>query len=186
MSGNPYNYTKAPLPVSAETSVTVSECGQNLHDYGAYLVWGLSDDDSVVAMQLLPAAVVFILAVLDLQLRKPALSPVREHRECQRPITLILPSLVWRTMNWCTMQRPRVAGAAAAVALEHPELAEAPAVRDGVDAPLRVLLTAHEDHRAVPGPPAPEGPRSPGVVRVKCSEHPAPRVTFGELQETLN
>lgn len=102
MSGNPYNYTKAPLPVSAETSVTVSECGQNLHDYGAYLVWGLSDDDSVVAMQLLPAAVVFILAVLDLQLRKPALSPVREHRECQRPITLILPSLVWRTMNWCT------------------------------------------------------------------------------------
>eukprot|EP01043_Picozoa_sp_COSAG02_P029207 COSAG02_NODE_1807_length_10865_cov_25.450585_7_plen_695_part_00 len=102
MSGGAYNYTKPPVAVPTETSVAVSECGQHLREYGAYLVWGLSDDDSVVAMQLLPAAVVFILAVLDLQFRKPALSPLREFRACQQPITLILPSLVWRTMNWCT------------------------------------------------------------------------------------
>ena len=80
MPGNPHNYTKPPVPVPAETSVAVSECGQNLHSYGAYLPWGLSDDDSVVAMQLLPSAFIFTLAVLDLQLRKPALSPVPSTR----------------------------------------------------------------------------------------------------------
>ena len=103
MSGYARNYTKPPLDVPYTASVAVSRCdGRDMEDYGGFLTWGLSDDDSVVAMQLVPAAVVFVVAVLDLQFRTPALSPVREYRECQLPITLILPSLVWRTINWCT------------------------------------------------------------------------------------
>lgn len=103
-SNSAYNYTKPPLPSFPAAPAVASECGQNMElDYGtSYLGWGLSDEDSVKAAQLFPATVVFVLAGLDLHLRKPALSPVREYRECQWPIALILPSLVWRTINWCT------------------------------------------------------------------------------------
>ena len=104
MPGHPHNYTKpglGPLP----PNVFVPDCndptlGRSPH--AQYELWGLAEDDEVVMLQLIPALVVFVLAVLDLQLRTPALSPVREHRECQMSITAILPSLVWRTINWCT------------------------------------------------------------------------------------
>jgi hypothetical protein len=104
MPGHPHNYTKpglGPLP----PNVFVPDCndptlGRSPH--AQYELWGLAEDDEVLMLQLIPALVVFVLAVLDLQLRTPALSPVREHRECQMSITAILPSLVWRTINWCT------------------------------------------------------------------------------------
>lgn len=88
---------RPPLVEAMPVPICPNEIGMQV-----ILAWGLDEDDQTWTAQILPAAVVFLLAALDLCVRAPPLSPVREHHEVQHDISAILPSLVWRTLNWCT------------------------------------------------------------------------------------
>jgi len=90
------------LPPAALPGAACAEAGFGGGASPGALAWGLAEDDAVFVLQTSPAFVVLILAVLDLRFRVPAQSPVREHREVGWNICAILPSLVWRSVNWLT------------------------------------------------------------------------------------
>jgi hypothetical protein len=79
---------------------------QSRAEAGGSSIWayGLQPEhrSATTVLQLLPAGLVMLWAILDLALRTPPQSPGREMMEVERDIKVTLPSLIWRVVNWWT------------------------------------------------------------------------------------